>query len=181
MSKDLLPALRPEDDGDFEHQHKIEMAKDLYMKGHSTEDVALRTELKKWTIHKYVTKGAEGERPWLEQRKDARMEFMKECQELTKISLSKAYRTTGDVLFKCLERATKELDAGNFKPMEQIQLINTLVKGVKEIHALFMPAMKAPLVNIALQQNPKLSEADIMEKLTDWGLEGKEDSGSQTP
>ncbi len=166
---DLLPTVNPLEDGDYEFQHKLVYAKDLYMKGFSVSEVAERAEIKKYTLHNYVFKGSKGEEPWVEQRKKARTEFVKECQELTKVSLSKAYRASGETYFQILDSLIKELP--NMKPYEKIKAADTVIRGVKELHNIFMPAMKSPLVNIALQNNPKMSDSEVIEQLIDWGLQ----------
>ena len=172
MSKEkpLVPTTDAYCDGDYEYSYRLDIARDLYLKGHNIEDVSARTDIKKWTIHSLVFKGTKEEKPWVEQRRDSREEFIKECQELTKISLSKGYRTLGDTLFTALTSMADDINSNRFKPYEKIKAVEVLVKGIKEIHNLFMPAMKTPLVNIALQNNPKMTETDIVEQLIDWGL-----------
>ena len=171
----LLPITNAFADGDYELPLKKDMAKDLYMKGHNIDEVAKRTELRPWTIRNWALKGEDGEKPWLEQRREARVEFVAECQELTKVSLSKAYRTLGDALFAIMTDAIRKNEEGAYKPYEQIKLMDTIIRGIKEVHSIFMPAMKTPLVNIALQNNPKMNEAQIVEQLIDWGLEASEE------
>jgi hypothetical protein len=170
VSKDIekINRLGIEDDGDFETQQRLFLAYDTYMKGSTVQEAADKSGLREWQVLSYACKGHKGRLSWAEQRKQARLDFIKDCNDLTKMSLSRAYKGTTDTLHRTLEHLNKAMDDGKLEGQDIIKASNMLIKGLQVLNEIFTPTVKNPLVNINMPNKP--SENEMADKLSDWGL-----------
>lgn len=160
-----------DDDGDFETQQQLYAAWDYYMKGYTIAEAADKASLQEWKVLNYAHTSRNGKPSWAEQRKQARLNFIKDSNDLTKVSLSRAYKSTADTLFKCLDKITQALETDKLSGNEAVRAADVLLRGIEKLHNIFAPALKSPLVNIDLSK--KIDENEVSEKLEEWGLVAK--------
>lgn len=160
-----------DDDGDFETQQQLYAAWDHYMKGSSIAEAAEQSSLPDWKVLNYAHTSRNGKPSWAEQRKQARLNFIKDSNDLTKVSLSRAYKSTADTLFRCLDKITRALEEDKLSGNEAVRAADVLLRGIEKLHNIFAPALKTPLVNIDLSK--KIDENEVSDKLEEWGLASK--------